>query len=112
MTENERNTGITIAIIISIIVIVFFVISGLFGFEMGNGMMGGGMMGMGWLFMFLPIIFIIFLAIALTDRSRTPEYEYPNYVPESPMQALERRYVNGQISREEYLGIKEDILRK
>lgn len=108
--ENEKNDWSKQLIIVMIAVFMIVLLLFIFGFgRTGGGMMGGGMMGFGWLFMLLPVILLILLVFALTDRNSTPEFEPPYYVTESAMQALERRYASGEISREEYLGIKEDI---
>ena len=66
----------------------------------------GGMMGFGWLFMFLPVILIIVIIYALLDRDTVSYYD-----GEDPMQVLERRYAIGEISRNEYRRIKDDINR-
>ena len=108
--ENEKNAWpkqlIILLIAVSVIVILIFI----FGFSgTGGGMMGGGMMGFGWLFMLMPVILIILLVFALTDRNSTSVHEPPYYMTENAWQALERRYASGEISREEYLRIKKDI---
>jgi uncharacterized membrane protein len=78
---------------------------------MGDGMMGGGMMGFSWLFMLLPIIFILILIMALTGKD-TDQYSQPSNIrSESSIEILERRYASGEISRGEYLIIKEDLKR-
>jgi putative membrane protein len=109
MSENERSSWLKVYILIFIVIIGLAILAILLG--SGSGMMGGGMMGGGWLFMFLPIILIIFLIYALTDRDRDQHSQKPNYREENAMMVLERRYANGEISRGEYLRIKEDIRR-
>jgi putative membrane protein len=81
-----------------------------------DGMMGGGftggMMGFGWLLMVLPVLFIIFIIYSLLDRDTAPQQRPPPqgpYGPETPMQILERRYASGEISREEFHRMKEEI---
>jgi uncharacterized membrane protein len=112
--------------IIMIVAIIGFAFISIFfgGGMMGGGMMGG-MMGFGWLFMLFPILFIIFLIYALLGRDR-PAYKQPQYQPPDqspypppyqppyqesgdPMLVLEQRYASGEISRDEYLRIREDI---
>lgn len=66
----------------------------------------GGMMGFGWPFILLPVILIIVIIYAILDRDTVSYYE-----GEDPMQILERRYANGEILRNEYWRIKDDINR-
>ncbi|MHA2400922.1 MAG: hypothetical protein ACXADU_18800 [Promethearchaeota archaeon] len=108
MEENERPSWVKIFIIILIVIVGFVILASLLG--SGTGMMGG-MMGFGWLFILLPIILIIFLIYTLTGRDRDT-YKYspqPYSGRESPLEVLERRYVNGEISRNDYLRMKKDI---
>lgn len=112
MSENETKSQFRWFFIIFIVIFGFIFLISLFGF--GSGMMGGGMMGGGWLFMLFPIIFIVFLIYALAGRDRnTHEYSQPPYYErEKPIEVLERRYASGEISRSDYLRMKEDIGRK
>jgi putative membrane protein len=121
MANNQRDTLIQILIVLIVAIVGLALVSSLFGGGMMGGGMMGGMMGFGWIFMLLPIIFIIFLIYALMDRSRStfnqppyppqypPPYQMPHQESGNPMQVLERRYVNGEISRNDYLRIKKDI---
>ena len=114
MTENETKSEYKTIIIALIVIIGFGILASLIGF--GSGMMGGGMMGgmmgFGWLFMLFPIILIIFFIYGLTDGNTDHPYQPPYQVGESPIEVLERRYASGEISRGEYLRIKEDIKRR
>lgn len=114
MAENESKSWVKTFIIILIVIIGFATLISLLG--SGSGMMGGGMMGgmmgFGWLFMLFPIILIIFFIYALTGGDRDQSSQQSNYREESAMMVLERRYANGEISRGEYLRIKEDIRRR
>ena len=111
MADKQRDTLIQIIIVLIVVIVGFAIISSLFG----SGMMGGGMMGgmgFGWLFMLLPIIFIIVLIYALLYRERPSNNQTPYYGNETPMQVLQRRYASGEISRSDYLRMKEDINRR
>jgi len=106
MEENEKNRWLKVFFALLIVVISFVLFISLSGYGiMGGGMMGG-MMGSGWLFMLLPVILIIVLIYALPDRDSVSYYD-----GENPMQVLEGRYANGEISRNEYLKIKDDLNR-
>jgi len=109
MTKNEKETWLKVLIVILVVVIGMVTLVSLFGYGFGGtGMMGGGMMGFGWLFMILPIIFVILLVFALSNHN-TPECEHQYYGPDSALKTLDRRYATGEISREEYLRIREDL---
>jgi putative membrane protein len=115
VSENERAMWLKLLVLLLIVIIGFSVVVGLFGTGsgmMGGGMMGGGMMGFGWLFMLAPILFIIFLIYALSDRETPQTSQQPYYGQETSMDILERRYTSGEISRSEYFKIKEDINRR
>jgi len=102
LEENRNNSWFKVLIVFLIFVISFVVFVNFPKF----GMMGGGMMGFGWPFMFLPVILIIVIIFALSDRNNVSYYD-----GENPMGVLERRYANGKISRNEYCRIKDDINR-
>jgi putative membrane protein len=109
---GHRRTG---RLPIVIVIVAFFfgitILGGISGGMMGGGF-SGGMMGFGWLFMVLPILFIIFIIYSLLDRDSTPREGPPQhrtYGTETPMQILERRYAGGEISREEFFRMKEEI---
>ncbi len=104
MADKQRDTLIQIMVVLIVALVGFALFSSLFG----GGMMGG-MMGFGWLFMLLPVIFIVILIYALLDRDRPTYNQQPYYEYENPMRVLKRRYACGELSREEYLKIKEDI---
>ncbi len=89
--------------------------SGMMDGGMMDGGMMGGMMGFGWLLMVLPILLIVFLVSTLLDRDSTPQErtsQYGYYGPETPMQILERRYASGDISREDFYVMKEEIFNR
>ncbi len=109
MADNQRDTLIQIMIVLIVAVLGLVVVSSLFGGGMMGGGMMGGMMGFGWLIMLLPIIFIIVLIYALLDKDKPSYTPSPYHVKENPLQILERRYASGEVSREDYLRMKEDL---
>lgn len=70
----------------------------------------GGMMGFGWMFMWLPIVVLIILLAALLGKGSTC-MSHPMEHEESAIETLNKRYVRGEISREEYLRMKSEIER-
>lgn len=112
MADNQRNTLVQIMVVVIVALVGFAIISSLFGFGMMGGGMMGGMMGFGMLFMLLPVIFIIIILYALLDNNRPIYNQQPYYGNVNPMQVLEQRYASGELSREDYFRIKEDIRRK
>ena len=76
---------------------------------MGDGMMGGGM----WIWMFFNIIIwilvilgIVLLVVWVVRKTRIGER---SRVEESALEILKKRYVRGEISKEEYEEKKRDI---
>jgi uncharacterized membrane protein len=118
LADNKNNSLIQIMVVLIAAFLGFAIISSLFG----GGMMGGGMMGgmgFGWLFMLLPLFFVIFIIYALLDRGR-PAYDQSQYPPQyqppyqdsgNPILVLEQRYASGELSREDFLRMRDDINR-
>lgn len=63
----------------------------------------GGMMGVMWIWMLLPIILVALLVVLLANQRRTPPKE------SDPLAVAERRYAAGQITRDEFTRIRDDI---
>ncbi len=68
---------------------------------------GGGSMGLMWLFWLAVVAVVVFLVVRLAGSSRGSS----DSMSESPETALKRRYARGEISREEYERILEDLRR-
>lgn len=82
----------------------------LMGFAMwawggSGGMMGtwGGMMAVGGLWMILPVLLVVLLVYALV----TPHQAGTG--PQDAITILEARYARGEIARDEYLRVREDL---
>ncbi len=74
------------------------------------GMMG--MMGYGWAFMFLiPAVFLLLIVLGgyylITEAGRTDKSESSH--GERALEILKERYTKGEITREQYLKMKEDL---
>jgi len=119
----EWNVGDPAAKVVLIVVAsgigMLFLVS-LFWGGTGYGMMGGGMMGLGWLVMLVPLLAIVFLVLFLVpglseDARPAPAYFPPGnpqpQVPPAPasLDILSQRYARGEISREDYLRMRQDI---
>lgn len=104
------------AILIGLAIILFavtIVVSIVLGFSHhGWGMMGGH----AFLFMALAPVIVLFLlvffiAILVSPLSRGyRRRSHPPYPDLSPREILDRRYASGEVSREQYITIKEDLI--
>jgi putative membrane protein len=78
---------------------------------MGSGMMHGMHWGMGWMMLcaffgvilLIGIVLLILWAIKIPGKNRTDKAE------ETALDILKKRYASGEISREEYEKMKQDI---
>ena len=86
------------------IVLAILGASALLGLLAGSTWGWGGMMGAGWIMMLVPILLIVLLLTALSGGWRT----YAR-TGESALATLERRYAAGEVSREEFLRVREDL---
>ncbi len=121
-----RNAGLIVGgvLIIALLVLLFggMGMVGFGGFGMGPGMMGGyGMHGFGSTFGFSPFGWIVPLAfwglllggialvvVSLARNARMSQsFGNPNH--ESPLDILKARYARGEITKEQYAGIKKDL---
>ena len=79
------------------------------------GMMGSGAWGWGILMMAVPGIILILILVAVIGGlgERGPYAPYPVAATPywTPIDLLAERYVRGEISREEYLRMREDLAR-
>jgi putative membrane protein len=111
----ERSSGLIIVLVILLVGLVF--VLPMFGMSMmwGPWMMGGGMMGrwgyhpFGWGFMLAPLFFIVLLAVGgyllLTHRGESADGE-------RALAILNERYARGEITKEQYLDMKEQLHKK
>ncbi len=75
---------------------------------MMNGMGGFGLMGLGWLFWIVLLMVIIWAVVRLVNANQSRE-EFPPERPDDALSVLKKRYARGEISREEYLKMKQDL---
>jgi putative membrane protein len=74
--------------------------------------MGMGMMGFGWGFMFIiPLVFLVFVILGvyllIPELSRKNRAVITQH--ERPLDILKERYAKGEITREQYLKMKEEL---
>jgi len=70
-------------------------------------MMGSGWMHpLGWIIMLAPVLLILWL---LFSRTRVSEYHQPTSRTEDPLEILKVRYAKGEITREEYERMREEL---
>jgi uncharacterized membrane protein len=122
---DERRFGLTIVALILLIpitvitIVIIAVATG--GFGGGYYYWGpmGGMMGEGWIFMLIPLTFLVVLFVMLMLAAARPSSWRPfllgpwdRSAPHDRQDAeaiLDERYASGDISREEFMRIKEDL---
>lgn len=79
----------------------------------GNyGMMGSGSWGWAAVMMGIPAVILIVVLLAALGGLGEPA-RYPGYASmlENPLEILERRYARGELTREDYLKIRDDLTR-
>ena len=102
--------GIAVGVAIALMVILAALGPSTYGG--GYGMMGSGSWGWAALMMGIPAVILIVVLLAALGGLGEPA-RYPEYVPapENPLQILERRYARGEVTREDYLKIRDDLTR-
>ena len=104
--------GVGLCVAIALMVILGALSFWTYGGDYGYGMMGGGF---GWwaaLMMGIPAVFlIVILFVVLSELSRPVAPRDPTISRETPLDSLERRYAQGAVSRDDYVRIREDLIR-
>ncbi len=114
MSDTSRSVLITIAVTLGILFLFpFLMMGGMFPF---GGMMGGRMgpgfaggFGLAWLF---PLVFwgaIITGIVFLVRGASRGSGGSPPQGGETALDILKRRYARGEITREEFEGMKRDL---
>ncbi len=101
-----------IALGVAIALMVIFGALGPSAYSGYYGMMGSGSWGWAALMMGIPAVILIVVLLAALGGLREPT-AYPGYVPppENPLEILERRYALGELTRDDYLRIRDDLTR-
>lgn len=99
-----------------VVAIALMVILGVLSFSTFGGyygMMGSGSWGWATLMMGVPGVLLIVILLAALGGMREPA---PNEMyappPQNPLQILEQRYARGELTREDYLKIRDDLTRR
>lgn len=71
----------------------------------GMGSFGFGGMGFTWIFWLLFLGIIVWAVITFTNRNK---YHYSSS-PETPMDMLKKRYVRGEITKDQFNNMKKDM---
>jgi uncharacterized membrane protein len=111
MKDKELSSVIKIVIGFFITIFVISIIASFLG--LGFGMMGGmmgGMMMMGGFGMLFPIVAIGLILYFIFRNNESKDKDGFLKGENQPLDDLDKRYANGEISRESYLLIKRDIL--
>jgi putative membrane protein len=97
--------GLIIALILVLVIAIFFVFAVFFGFAL--------FLFFPWLILIILFIFIWWIVRAVFGwPHRRYYYHYNQYPPayqRTPEEVLDQRYAHGEITREEYLRMKEDM---
>lgn len=102
--------GIALAVAIGLMAVLGYVTMSTTGGY--YGMMGSGSWGWALLMMGIPAVILILILLAAVGGLGEPA-AYPAYAPppQNPLEILEQRYARGELTREDYLRIREDLTR-
>jgi len=116
---KDRDVGLTIALVvivavasISIPMIAMGFAHGFRGWHMGRGIMGygWGMVGSGWISSLLVLTLVALMAfgayLLFSSKSEKGSVALPGV---KAVEILKDRYAKGEITREEYLRMKEEV---
>jgi uncharacterized membrane protein len=115
MTENENRTMLTAVVVIVAVFAGLLLLGGQTTGMMGGGMMMGGVVGIGALSF---LVLVIWLVFSMADRPQPQRPQppqrpfYPGPGGEYPLQVLDRKYANGEMTYEEYTTLRQEILRR
>ena len=120
MDWTNRDSASKIFLVSVLIIIGVIVLSVFFWGGTGYGMMGGGMIGTGWLviliLLLLFIALIFFVVPGLSEETHPAQGYSPSGTPQpfkkasESLDILSQRYARGEISRDDYLRMRDDIL--
>ena len=109
MSDKDKDLIWLFVVFVVLIVVLPMLMWGLWGGSM-HGM--GGMMGYGWGFTpLIPLAFLVLLALGLyylIKEFTGPDRAVLNH-DERALEVLKERYARGEITREEYLRMKEEL---
>lgn len=99
-----------IALVVAIALMVILGALNLSTYGGTYGMMGSGSWGWAMLMMGVPAVVLIVILLVALGGLREP-VAYPAYAPAPslPLDILEQRYARGELTREDYLRIRDDL---
>ncbi len=118
MASNPRRTDSWVWVLLVVLVLAMVIPGVLFmGSWAGGGMMGGtGFWGWGLPAMLVGIVIVVVLVALLArgvESVPAPAYPYPGVpmvpAPVPAIQILDARYARGELSRDEYLRMRQDL---
>jgi uncharacterized membrane protein len=113
MSDNESRTMVNSSMILLLVLAAMVVLFGL-SFGLGEVGMMGGAMGLGMVLILLPLVLLLWLVLTAADRDerRRPEPPFqPGAYGEYPLQILDRKYANGEMTYQEYATLRDEIVR-
>ncbi|MCJ2562775.1 MAG: hypothetical protein LN417_01625 [Candidatus Thermoplasmatota archaeon] len=110
MKDNDSNQMVFIIMVIVLIVLVLSFV----GLAFGAGTWGFGMMGFSPFFMLFPVLLLILIVIliarAIDSGPRIYQVPQTHSLPSvDPGHVARERYARGEISRDEFLRIIQDL---
>jgi putative membrane protein len=96
------------ALVVAIALMVIFGVLSFSTYGGYYGMMGSGSWGWAVVMMAVPAGILIVILLAALGGLREP-VAYPGYAPANSLEVLEQRYARGEVSREDYLKIRDDL---
>lgn len=114
MTDRKWSPLLWLGVAL-VVAIALMVILGAMNFSTYGGyygMMGSGSWGWVMLMMGVPAVVLIVILLVALGGLREPIL-YPPYPParSQPLDILEQRYARGELTREDYLRIRDDLSR-
>lgn len=98
-----------------VVAIALMVILGVLSFSTYGGyygMMGTGSWGWALLMMGIPAVILIVILLAALGGLREPmAYPASTPSPQNPLEILDQRYARGELTREDYQKIRDDLTR-
>lgn len=110
VTSQKSNAlpWLGIALVVAIALMVVLGIVSFANYGGSYSMMGNGSWGWAVLMMGVPAIILIIILLAALGGLREPAAG-PVYAPPQPLEILEQRYARGELTREDYLRIRDDL---
>ncbi len=114
MTDRKMSPllWLGVALVVAIALMVLLGLLSVSSYGGYYGMMGSGSWGWALLMMGIPAVVLIVILLIALGGLREPAVP-PNYgaPPPHPLQILEARYARGELTREDYLRIRDDLIR-